>query len=320
METWIQHYRQLPETSDRDAFLDRLIAHYSELLEVTDSGYLLLDAHYTILSVNCLACDLLMFQPRVGDPMPRPGDLFERDDAEDDHTCVIALALQDGRPRHQEMQLRRDGEPCWLKVTAIPVEFMNITQVLVVLQDISATKRLQADVVAKQAALDQVRTRDTLTGLYNRRFILEELAQLNALARRYGTPFSIALIDLDHFKSVNNTYGHEAADSVLALLGKLIQEELRDADLGARYGEEEFMVLLPETGISDAIHTINRLRQRFNETRIAGIDRPLTLSAGVLEWRNGQSLEQLVFKTNERLTMAKYAGRNQVCGDLEESL
>lgn len=317
METWIQQYRQLPDADDRDTFLDRLVTHYAELLDVTDSGYLLLDSEYTILSVNPLACDMLIFHPQVGSPMPKPGDLFELDDPKDEGDCVIANAMATKKPCHSEMQLRRDGEPCWIKVTAIPIQFMDIAQVLVVLQDISATKRLQADVVAQQAALDQVRTRDPLTGLYNRRFILDELAHLNALSKRYNTTFSIVLIDLDHFKSVNNTYGHEVADQVLVTLGKLIQEDLRDADLGARYGEEEFMVLLPETGIDDAVHTINRLRQRFNETRFAEISRPLSISAGVLEWQNGQSLEQLLFKTNERLTMAKYAGRNQVCGDLE---
>lgn len=317
METWIQQYRQLPDTNDRDTFLDRLVTHYTELLDVTDSGYLLLDSEYSILSVNRIACEMLMFHPQLGDPMPKPGDLFELEDPDDSDECVISAAMSTGKPHHREMQLRRDGEPCWIKMTAIPIQFMQISQVLLVLQDISSTKRLQADVLAKQAALDKVRTRDTLTGLYNRRFILDELAHLNARSKRYNTTFSIVLIDLDHFKSVNNTYGHEAADQVLATLGKLIQDELRDADLGARYGEEEFLVLLPETGIDDAVHTINRLRQRFNETRFAEISRPLTISAGVLEWQDGKSLEQLLFKTNERLTMAKYAGRNQVCGDLE---
>lgn len=317
METWIQQYRQLPDSDDRDTFINRLVSHYTELLNVTDSGYLLLDSEYTILSVNDIACELLMFHPQVGDPMPKPGDLFELDDSDDDGECVISTALALNKPRHRELQLRRDGEPGWIKLTAIPVRFAHLTQVLVVLQDISSTKRLQADVLEQQAALDQVRTRDTLTGLYNRRFILDELGHLNAMSRRYNSTFSIVLIDLDHFKSVNNTYGHKAADQVLVKLGKLIQDELRDADLGARYGEEEFMVLLPETGIDDAVHTINRLRQRFNETRFAEISRPLTISAGVLEWQDGLSLEQLLFKTNERLTMAKYAGRNQVCGDLE---
>lgn len=317
METWIQQYRQLPDTDDRNAFLDRLVAHYTELLDVTDSGYLLLDSDYRILSVNDIASDLLMFHPRVGDPMPKTGDIFELDDLNEDGDGAISVAMTSRKPCHCEVQLRHDGEPRWIKLTAIPIQLMETSQVLIVLQDISATKRLQADVVAQQAALDQVRTRDTLTGLYNRRFILDELAHLNAMSRRYGKTFSIALIDLDHFKSVNNTYGHAAADQVLATLGKLIHDELRDADLGARYGEEEFMVLLPETGINDAVHTINRLRQRFNETRFTEISRSLTISAGVLEWQNGQSLEQLLFKTNERLTMAKYAGRNQVCGDID---
>ena len=76
------------------------------------------------------------------------------------------------------------------------------------------------------------------------------------------------------------------------------------------------MVLLPETDMEDAVNTINRLRQRFTESRVDGIKRSLTLSAGVMSWEPGLSLEQLIFKTDQRLAMAKYAGRNQVCGEI----
>jgi diguanylate cyclase (GGDEF)-like protein len=225
-------------------------------------------------------------------------------------------ALKEDQSLAHVQTLRRNGERHWLRLTAIPVTLIAESQVLVVIQDISAQYRLQQDVEHHQQALEHARTRDALTGLHNRRFILDELTQLNAQAKRYRSHFCIALIDLDHFKSVNDTYGHSLADTVLRTLADIVQEELRDADISARYGEEEFMVLLPETGIDAGIGTLDRLRQRFSETRIPGIKRSLTLSAGVIEWQPGLSLEQLVFKTDQRLAMAKYAGRNQVCGDL----
>lgn len=314
MESWISYYRQLPDNNEREVFLNTLVQHYAELFDATDSGYLLLDGQLKVLSHNELAGRLLGHTPVAGEAMPKPGDLFELD--EGDHGCVISHALDTEQPQQQQLTLRRNGEQHWLRLTAIPLTLHSDRQALVVVQDVSAQKRLEADVQAKQQLLDHARTRDPLTGLHNRRFILDELDHLNAQAKRYGTPFSVALIDLDHFKGVNDTYGHEAADEVLLKLAGLIERELRDADISARYGEEEFMILLPETPVEAAVQTINRLRQVFTESRVPGIRRSLTLSAGVMEWESGLSLEQLVFKTDQRLAMAKYAGRNQVCGEL----
>ncbi|MEX0624349.1 GGDEF domain-containing protein [Saccharospirillum sp.] len=318
MDNWITHYQQLPHADQRTQFLSTLVHHYTEVFDATLSGFLLLDRQLNILSHNKLAETLFGFAPQPGQPMPQPGDLFEPDesDAGVQHECILQQALQEDRPLSHVQTLRRNGERHWLRLTAIPVTLMAESQVLVVVQDISAEQRLQQNVRNHQQALEQARTRDGLTGLFNRRYILDELGQLNALAKRYRSRFCIALIDLDHFKSVNDTYGHSLADSVLSTLSDLIQEELRDADISARYGEEEFMVLMPETGIDAGISTLDRLRQRFSETRVPGIKRTLTLSAGVIEWQPGLSLEQLVFKTDQRLAMAKYAGRNQVCGDL----
>jgi len=318
MDTWIRHYRQLPDTQQREVFFNALVQHYTDLFDATEVGFLLLDESLHVLSSNALAGELLGHTPAMGQQIPRPGDLFELDEDHDGDDCVITRALKEQRPCQTEMTVRRDGEPHWLRLTAISVAMLDSRQVLMMVQDISAEKRLEADVLAKQQQLDNARTRDALTGLHNRRYILEELDHLNAKAKRYGTPFSISLIDLDHFKSVNDTYGHEIADEVLLSLANLIQDELRDADITARYGEEEFMVLLPETGVEDAVQTINRLRQRFTESRVPGINRSLTLSAGVMQWGPGLSREQLVFKTDQRLAMAKYAGRNQVCGDIDE--
>ena len=295
-----------------------MLNHYAELFNATETGYLLLDEKLNVLASNELANELLGHTPANGEPIPRPGDLFELEDDARDEECILKRALREQRPCQAEVSVRRNGEHCWLRMTALSLALLESRQILLVLQDVSAEKRLQADVLAKQQQLDKARTRDSLTGLHNRRYILDELDHLNAQAKRYGTPFSIALIDLDHFKSVNDTYGHEVADKVLLRLAGLIQEELRDADITARYGEEEFMVLLPETGIEAAVQTINRLRQHFTESRVEGISRSLSLSAGVMQWEPGLSLEQLVFKTDQRLAMAKYAGRNQVCGDIED--
>jgi diguanylate cyclase (GGDEF)-like protein/PAS domain S-box-containing protein len=318
MENWISHYQQLPHADQRSQFLSTLVHHYTEVFDATQSGFLLLDGQLKILSHNSLAEALFGFVPQPGDPMPQPGDLFEQEQTTENetHDCILKRALKEDRPLSHVQTVRRDGQRQWLRLTAIPVTLTAETQVLVVIQDISAEQRLKQNVEQHQQALEQARTRDSLTGLFNRRYILEELSQLNAQAKRYRSRFCMALIDLDNFKSVNDTYGHDVADSVLRTLAELVIDELRDADISARYGEEELMVLMPETSIDAGISTLDRLRQRFSETRIPGIKRSLTLSAGVIEWQPDLSLEQLVFRTDQRLAMAKYAGRNQVCGDI----
>lgn len=284
MDAWIDHYRQLPDSQEREVFFNALVQHYTQCFDATGVGFLLLDESMCVLSRNDLVAELLGHAPSIGQYMVKPCDLFEWDDGQTTDDCVIARALNEQRPCQDEVKIRRNGERRWLRLTAIAVKMLDARQVLLMMQDISGEKRLEADLLAKQRQLDKARTRDPLTGLSNRRYILEELDHLNAKARRYGTVFSIALIDLDHFKAVNDTYGHEVADNVLLHLASLIQDELRDADITARYGEEEFMVLLPETQVADAVHTVNRLRQRFTESRVAGINRSLTLSAGVMEW------------------------------------
>lgn len=316
MDTWISHYKTLPTDSERDAFFTALVHHYAEIFDATDSGYLLLDTNQSVLAWNNTAEKLLRHKPSKGESMPKPGDLFELEDNAADAHELFQTAMRTQQRQQQVWQLRREGEVHWLRLTVLPVFLADYHQTLVIVKDISAEKRLEADLQAQQAALIDARVRDPLTGLHNRRFMIEQLDRLNAHAKRYGNIFSLALIDLDHFKSVNDTYGHEAADSVLCSLANLIRDDLREADISGRYGEEEFLILLPETNSEDAVSTINRLRQRFTESRVEGIKRSLTLSAGVMGWKPGLSLEQLIFKTDQRLAMAKYAGRNQVCGEL----
>lgn len=316
MDAWINHYRQLHDAGERDAFFNGVVRHYADLFDATGSGYLLLDENQHVLAWNDITASLLGHPPKAGQKMPQPGDLFELESGSADAGELITDVLERQQARQQVWTLRREGQAHWLRLTVLPLALADCRQALIVFKDISAEKQLEADVQAQQAELDDARVRDALTGLHNRRFVLEHLERLNAQAKRYGNSFSIALVDLDHFKSVNDTYGHEAADRVLCTLADLIRDDLREADVTARYGEEEFMILLPETGMEAAVYTIDRLRQRFTESRVPGIKRSLTLSAGVMSWEPGLSLEQLIFKTDERLSMAKYAGRNQVCGEL----
>ncbi len=152
---------------------------------------------------------------------------------------------------------------------------------------------------------------DPLTTLGNRRALMTTLADEIARARRYDTEFSILMIDLDRFKQINDRYGHMAGDAVLASFGELLAHESRDTDLAGRWGGEEFMVVLPETGQATAERTARRLRRAVEDRDFAGIGE-VTISVGVATFATADSLDNLVHRADEALYRAKDRGRNRV--------
>ena len=161
---------------------------------------------------------------------------------------------------------------------------------------------------------------DALTGLANRR---EGRVRLEAEHQRYlrsGRPYAVILMDIDLFKNVNDTYGHQAGDQVIVLVADTLRDVSRKVDIIARWGGEEFLVLLPETSSQQACKTANRIRQAIAEASIQFEDKPfnVTISAGVAMVHQGESIDQLLFRVDEALYAAKGSGRNTIC-DCERS-
>lgn len=164
-------------------------------------------------------------------------------------------------------------------------------------------------------------TRDALTGAMNKRVFDKELDRFFSLFLRHGNRMSLIMMDIDHFKKFNDKHGHLAGDKVLADLGEIIREEKRNEDIFCRFGGEEFVLLLPETGISGAVQIAERLRQRLSEHTFEFDDKKLdvTLSFGVAELTEGiRDKDQLVKQADNRLYMAKRQGRNQVVPNLDD--
>jgi diguanylate cyclase (GGDEF)-like protein len=152
---------------------------------------------------------------------------------------------------------------------------------------------------------------DELTGLYNRRHFGTRVAEEIARSRRHGRPFSLLFLDIDHFKRINDTYGHVVGDRILADLGKLLHRWARSSDLLARYGGEEFVVLLPETETSPALAAADRLRQAVEEHSFPRRKR-LTVSIGVASYpADGQAEDELLKVADQALYQAKRLGRNR---------
>jgi diguanylate cyclase (GGDEF)-like protein len=154
---------------------------------------------------------------------------------------------------------------------------------------------------------------DGLTGCFNRRFFEIQLERDLHLATRMRQPVSLILLDIDHFKRVNDTHGHDAGDAALRILAGALREEVRGVDTAARYGGEEFAIILPQAGPEGALVVAERLRSRIERTEVPGVG-CITASLGVATFPlDASSRELLVTSADRALYQAKRSGRNQVC-------
>ena len=177
------------------------------------------------------------------------------------------------------------------------------------------TKVLQEELVVQSERLEALIFEDPLTKLSNRRFILTQLAAAVSAARRHERPLSIAMIDIDHFKAVNDEHGHAAGDRVLAAVANALRHRLRAEDQLGRLGGEEFLALLPDAGARAAATTAEKLRGEIAALAVVhdGVELAVTISAGWAAWE-GESPEELLRRADEALYDAKRAGRDRVQG------
>lgn len=156
---------------------------------------------------------------------------------------------------------------------------------------------------------------DGLTQIHNKRYLMETLEREIPRARRHGRPLSVVMFDIDHFKGINDNYGHLAGDYVLKELATLVKSRLRPDDVVGRYGGEEFCALLPETPVHGAAAIAEDLRRRVQERRFVfeGESIPVTVSLGCAELGGEMDVLLLIKSADERLYEAKRGGRNRVC-------
>lgn len=160
--------------------------------------------------------------------------------------------------------------------------------------------------------INELAIRDELTGSHNRRHLIKLIENEKERTARLGSLFCLCLLDIDFFKRVNDTFGHFAGDAVLREFALTVQRQIRDSDSFGRYGGEEFLLMLPETSLSEAMNLAERVRLSIEKLSFPEIsaDLGMTVSIGVAEFRSGESIVQTVARADEALYAAKAGGRN----------
>ena len=173
---------------------------------------------------------------------------------------------------------------------------------------------LHKELVDSKKKLEYQLEHDVLTGLYSRRFIMEKLNREIARSQRTGSSFAVAICDIDHFKKINDSYGHQAGDIVLREFGKILEGNIREYDSVGRIGGEEFLMITPLKNEEDEISLFERVRSKVENGRIAveSGEISMTVSIGVTFYETGKNSDKIIFEADKALYIAKNSGRNRV--------
>ena len=200
-----------------------------------------------------------------------------------------------------------DLYPVFASISPIFDNTGNIRQYLSIQNDINEIKGLQLK-IEKQA------TRDYLTKLYNRRAFFNKMEIEIARSNRSGNAFSLIMIDIDYFKNINDSHGHKVGDFVLQDLAYILRINSRTEDICARFGGEEFIMILPETTLDKASILVERLREQVESHELCHEEHTInyTLSIGITQWADGEKPEEAIARADANLYQAKQEGRNRI--------
>ncbi len=204
--------------------------------------------------------------------------------------------------------LYRDGAEILLEMLINQISNGNKTHFVVTLRDITERKK-------REETLKYEASHDLLTGMHNRRYFLNRAEQEIKRAKRFNRSLLIMMLDIDHFKAVNDTYGHAAGDEVIKYVSKTIMNTIRSIDIVARWGGEEFIVLLPETELTNGIVIAEKIRKKVLANSITHENQTIlvTISIGVTNSTDDCSADDFIKRADQALYHAKETGRNKVC-------
>ncbi|MEI6609100.1 MAG: sensor domain-containing diguanylate cyclase [Deltaproteobacteria bacterium] len=328
---------QKEELCRAQAEIEASRARYFDLYDLAPVGYITLSKQGLILEANLTAATLLGAQKK--NLSKRSFSWFILKEDQDIYYLHRKLLLEIGEPQACELRMvKMDGLSFWahLQITAAQNPSENPGQAdgkpvyRVVLSDITSRKKAEETTHQAKEKLEetnreleqalareqQLARTDGLTGIYNRRYFFELATREFSAALRYLRPLSIILFDADNLKQINDSFGHQVGDRLLALLAKTAAEQLRAVDELARYGGDEFIVLLPQTSAQQAFPIAERIREQTAAIRMETGRDPcgVTLSMGIAgtEGEPGDSsIEAVISRADKALYQAKAEGRNR---------
>jgi len=204
---------------------------------------------------------------------------------------------------YKEIDLRtKNGESFIVNTFAEPLKTRN--------GEVKGAQCFMNDVTSKKE-LERLSITDKLTGLNNRHKLDQVMSYEFSQFQRYGTGFSVILMDMDDFKKVNDTYGHIAGDRVLVKLANILKANVRDSDTCGRWGGEEFLIIVPKANEEEAAHVAEKLRKSI-ESESFSIEDPVTASVGVAGIETGSNITKLLSNADKALYKAKRSGKNIV--------
>lgn len=229
------------------------------------------------------------------------------------------------QPKHQSGSFTQQSEyyddesENWYHVLQREIQWYDqSTKIVIILNEINSLKRLQkelseahATLAFKNRELEIAAKTDSLTQLNNRHQLDIAIEHELIRSRRTGHCFAVFMIDCDHFKSVNDTYGHQTGDILLIQLAKIIKESIRATDIPGRWGGEEFLVILPDTNVESAALVADKLRKAIENYIFPVVGRK-TVSIGVASLSEEEDVKALIGKADDALYRAKFNGRNRV--------
>ncbi len=254
---------------------------------------------------------------------------FIHPDDRDQYLAKISSVISDPKPVEAEYRLRHySGNYHWFLEKILPRidSYGAFLGFIASATDISSLKQaeelitqssmdLEKQVASRTEHLEQLMLTDPLTGAGNRRMLMKRLEEEVLRSHRYGRPLTLAFFDIDHFKKINDTCGHAVGDVVIVAIAESLKSGLRDCDLLGRFGGEEFVLLLPETGIENAAQVAERMRMDIEQLKFLEIGWSVTISVGISELQADENGDDLLVRADRALYRAKGGGRNRCCID-----
>lgn len=311
----------LPSNRSTKELLEKWIIDHRSILEILLDAYCILDLKNDVVDFNVAFSELCGESYRKIHKISHFCELIKLDECPNQCPATQVISLE--KPiRLDELTGSSKAYPSLNMIVAgVPIfgPDEKIIGSLITIRNVSAESELQK----KYGERTQESVTDGLTKLFNKRYMETALLQAIKKAYRDQIIFSVAMIDIDHFKKVNDTYGHQAGDYVLSVVSRLLKGECRESDIVGRFGGEEFVAILPKSGVEGSKVFGDRFRKRVESTAILFESKhiPVTISMGTSTFQEvwhpssspERSMADLISKADQALYFAKGNGRNQIC-------